>query len=297
MDQIKLKSSLCEKCLQETQHKILFLHSVGSQPSDDYHAEEKYFTLECAGCGHTSFRYEMHDYEGGYTADDGEWIHDIVVKIFPNFLPEAKRFKRAAWFPDDISNIYVETTNAIKDENLVLAGAGLRMIIEAIAIDKKVPGKHLENQITNLQKKGLISKLDSSRLHAIRFLGNDAVHALKAYEKEKILLALEILQNLLTSLYGFEGMFIPTLELPINSYKEFRELVLKRIGNATNLKKDHVYTISAILGNENRRILRNTERFEKSLKKEIQAGKFKKLSIENAIHGAASSKTYYKILT
>ncbi|WP_140386550.1 DUF4145 domain-containing protein, partial [Vibrio parahaemolyticus] len=71
-----------------------------------------------------------------------------------------------------------------RDEAYTLAGIGFRATIEAVCNDQSIQGKELSTRINNLASNGLISKKDSTRLHSIRFLGNDAAHDIKVPKKD-----------------------------------------------------------------------------------------------------------------
>lgn len=110
-----------------------------------------------------------------------------------------------------------------------MVAVGIRTILEGICKDKKiykglVPDKDgkehnrksLEGKIYGLLQNGLISETQSSALHELRFLGNNAVHDLEEPSREELQSALDIIEHMIDDLY----------ELPLKSQK----LKIKREG-------------------------------------------------------------------
>jgi len=58
----------------------------------------------------------------------------------------------------------------------VLAGVGLRALIEAVCRDQGINGGNLEALIGGLATNGILSKAQADILHTHRFLGNAAAH-------------------------------------------------------------------------------------------------------------------------
>src|SRR5690606_15412486 len=114
------------------------------------------------------------------------WDYELQEEVsytektyFPPSINGHKRLKNFYEIPERIRIVYNETLECLKSKCYLLAGAGLRAIIEAICLDQKITGKELAVKINNLTKSKLITEKDSYRLHSIRFLGNDSVHEME----------------------------------------------------------------------------------------------------------------------
>lgn len=103
--------------------------------------------------------------------------------------------------PAQIRAIYSETIEAIANQSPVLAGIGLRALVEAVCKEKGAPGENLFKQINSLQADGTLSKGSTTILHQIRTLGNDAAHESKAHSASQLSLAMDIIENLLKEVY------------------------------------------------------------------------------------------------
>jgi len=63
---------------------------------------------------------------------------------------------------------------------------------------------NLEGKISWLREKGLLTKTNAEILHAHRYLGNDALHALEMPSVDELRLAIEIVEHVLVGLYMIE---------------------------------------------------------------------------------------------
>lgn len=171
--------------------------------------------------------------------------------------------------PEVVRIIYLETVAAIYEGSLILAGLGLRGTIEAVCNDQNVGGGSLDKMIKNLVTKGLISKKDGERLHAIRFLGNDAAHEIKKPKHEQITVAIKIVKHLIASVYTLKQEAEGKLETLISEYDEYVSLIDEKLKSR---KAGDELPIAAILGRDIRRIGENRADLEKRLSLEVAAG-------------------------
>jgi hypothetical protein len=130
----------------------------------------------------------------------------------------------AHWIPKLIRKIYRQTLSAYSDTAYVLASIGLRATIEGVCNHLEISGNSLEKRIDQLFKGGYVSNADKKRLHAIRFLGNDAAHEVKEPKESELRVALEIVEHLLNSVFILEKK-AKSLETIIESYEEFLRLI------------------------------------------------------------------------
>ncbi|WP_267890335.1 DUF4145 domain-containing protein [Leptospira venezuelensis] len=100
----------------------------------------------------------------------------------------------------------------------MLCAAGLRAMIEGVCADQKIKkgpveekdknGQivtkqkgNLEGKINGLTQENLLTEKQANILHQHRFLGNTALHRLKKPDKDKLKLAIEILEHILDAIY------------------------------------------------------------------------------------------------
>ena len=145
--------------------------------------------------------------------------------------------------PKEIRTLYNEIKNSIAYDSLLLAGGGLRMLIEAIAKNLELPTGNLQAQITQMKERHLIADAQCTMLHQIRFLGNDAVHDLTLPNIEQINSALSTIEILIRETYIQPSLAKQVLP-PIISYDEFKQLI---INNALGVPSGTVGTISFFL--------------------------------------------------
>ena len=95
------------------------------------------------------------------------------------------------------------------------------MIADLASIPMTDPGIPISN--------GIISKDEAGKLHAIRFIGNDAAHDIKVPFKNQIILALKIIEHLLSSKYAMQDEIEKYLEMPLDCYEVFKKFVNKKV--------------------------------------------------------------------
>ncbi len=89
----------------------------------------------------------------------------------------------------------------MNNEQSVLAGVGIRTLIEAVCKNKKTLGTDLFRQIDGLVSQGLLTAEGAKILHKIRSLGNAAAHEIKPHTPEQLGLALDVVEHLLQGVY------------------------------------------------------------------------------------------------
>ncbi|WGO91851.1 DUF4145 domain-containing protein [Pseudomonas viciae] len=258
---VKGLKSLCSKCKIKTNHTVHSEHKEEGDPSE-YHYVHRHQIVKCNGCDTLSFRRVFVDYENAWPNGEDEWEIPTDIDIYP---PISVANIEGHYLPMIVGSIYSETCDAYAQGSLTLAGIGLRTTIEAICNDQDVPGKELSTRITNLALKGLISKKDSTRLHAIRFMGNDAAHDIKKPSKSHLDAALIIVEHLLTTVYILDQ---ETRELDgvVVEYEVFEKLLTSKLAG---FKVGDSFPISKYLGKDVRKINGSTKKFEDELNRRI----------------------------
>ncbi|NPC78698.1 DUF4145 domain-containing protein [Pyxidicoccus fallax] len=268
------------------------LHETMDGPSsgDDYPEYIYYQIIRCLGCETIAFRQHSEDYvTPGYVDDEGNIHPSTTTNVYPRLLKN--RLKPHLYWPHPIPeivrDIYNETINATKENALTLAGIGFRAIIEAICNDQKIHGKDLQRKINALAQKGMISKLEEKRLHAIRFLGNDAAHDIKRPSLASIQVVLKIVEHLIENIYILDAETQSNLETVIDTYDDFKGVLVASI---KTLPPGDEKPLTSILGKTIRRLVNSLPAMEKQLTADIKAGAFpdlgmgKTVSIKNGSH-------------
>lgn len=240
----------CNDCHHETWHNILHV-STESGSYEEISWSKEYAVLQCAGCDRFCFRTEASDSESYDVDEYGQWNPDIYVENFPPTNEGLGSIENIYEIPIEIKSIYNETLKAITDGCFTLAGIGLRATVESICNHENIPGGNLDTKINRLVTNGFISKDDANKLHAIRFIGNDAAHDIKAPLRDQVIIALKIIEHLISTKYAMQDEINKFLDLPVNTYDEFKLMVNKKV------LKNHLsttFTLQSLIGKDRRRI-------------------------------------------
>ena len=195
MDSMRI---FCHSCAKYTNQNVL--SDVKVHANTDYEdpwTEAHRFT-RCAGCDAFTYSIESWSPEvrNQFTGEfDSEW------KTFPRGSEERRPIDGHSEFPAKVRLMYNEIIGAINAQLPVLAGIGLRAIIEATCRDQGIQGKNLQELIDGLATKGVLSSAQSDILHTHRFLGNIAAHEITPAQPGELLAALEIAENILRTIY------------------------------------------------------------------------------------------------
>jgi hypothetical protein len=254
----------CRKCNSKTRHMIKGL-VVDKRHNPWENERDSWAVVQCQGCLTNSFHLKSEDFEEVFEDYDGELQHSIIDTSFPSVIRNHRPLASTHLLPHLINTIYQQTLKALSQNANVLASIGLRATIEAVCNNLKVSGSNLEKRIDTLFKAGYVSNGDKRRLHAIRFLGNDAAHEIKQPERTEILVALEIVEHLLNTVFILESR-AKGLETVVENYQEFLKLLEQcarkhKDGNALNLL--------GLLGKQRRLIGTGLDGFETQLLQEI----------------------------
>lgn len=271
MEQGKKIKNFCNECHHETWHDVLFVENT--YDSDNFfELWQDYGVLQCRGCDTVCFRIDTTD-SASYDIDDetGKWIQIIDTKNYPSTNKSLKPIENIYAVPNKISEIYTETIKAITNECYTLAGIGLRTTVEAICLHENISGRNLDAKIKKLVTNGFISKDDADKLHAIRLIGNDAAHDMEVPARNKLIVALRIIEHLISTKYAMQDEISKHLELPIKTYDDFKALLNKKI---KKINDTTTFTLEKLIGKDRRRIDNNElSSFIQQFETEIQNGK------------------------
>jgi len=83
----------------------------------------------------------------------------------------------------------------------VLAGVGLRALVETVCKEKKALGKELYAKINDLAAKQMLTLSGADILHKVRTLGNDAAHDAKPRTPRQLSRAMSVVEHMLKDVY------------------------------------------------------------------------------------------------
>ena len=199
----KEKREVCSQCSVETYHEVLAGFELHAE-NPAYESWDEYTIIKCKGCGRLSFFNEQTFLQADYSWDATGQVIDGLHRektLYPRRLAGHPLLKDAESLPKDVYRVYNESHVALCSEQYVLAGIGMRSIIEAVCIEKHTEGGDLEKKINNLAEGKLITQSAASILHGLRFMGNDSAHAIKAHTIPELCAAMRIIEHLLTEVY------------------------------------------------------------------------------------------------
>lgn len=193
----------CRMCDLKSNHIVL--KSVEDHWSEDkYEIQgwEKIEIVKCQGCDQLSVR-STSSHSEDYFSDDvtGELIYPEHEQLYPNRIEGRKHLNDVHYLPFGIQSIYTETHGALCSKFKILAGAGIRAIIESICNEENAQGINLEKKIDDLSTKGTLTQQEAETLHSTRILGNRAVHEIVAPTNEELDVAMDIVENLIKTVY------------------------------------------------------------------------------------------------
>ena len=193
----------CKKCRGLTLHSVVSsFDEMGSEDCGGGNSvdwESKNQTIQCLGCQTVSFRTV-------YTfSEDIEYTHDgpvqlETIKYYPGRVEGVKTLE-SHLLPNTIQQIYKETVLSLENEQFILAGIGIRAIVETICKDHKAKGQDLHNKINALKDSSIVTQEGADTLHKLRVLGNLAAHEVKEHDSQQLELALNIIEHMLEGTY------------------------------------------------------------------------------------------------
>ena len=191
----------CKGCRRDTNHIVLkSVEGSGSEPMDpdmDFYWATSYQIIRCQGCDTVSFR------SIGWNSEDLDHRGDVVnyENLYPSRTEGREVLSDAYFLPNDLERIYRETVTALNSSQPVLAGIGIRAIIETVTKEKSASGDNLSSKIDNLVALGVLTRDGADILHKLRVLGNNAAHEVKAHSGNELTLAMDVVEHVLQAVY------------------------------------------------------------------------------------------------
>jgi hypothetical protein len=188
----------CAACNAQTYHLVAKSVDIemGLLSVNSY---EHFQIIQCQGCRSFSFCKvsKITDFEG---AKGLRPTLKTRRDLYPPRVPGHKLIAES-FLPESVSQVYAETYKALCNEQPVLAGIGVRALIEAVCQERNATGKTLEQKIDGLVNLNLLTSDSAKFLHNLRVIGNQAAHKVKPHSEEKLSAAMKIIEHLLEAVY------------------------------------------------------------------------------------------------
>lgn len=191
----------CRSCDGKTYHKVL--KSVHTYASDgDIDVWDDYEIVCCQGCKNVSFRSKTMCSENVVMDQEtGEEFLAEDIELYPNRIAGRKQIRDVYSLPFEVRQIYNETHIAVCNRSNILAGIGIRALVEAVCKEKNAKGNNLEKRIDDLAIKNVLTQEQADTLHSTRLIGNKSAHEIIAPHSSVLDIAMDIVENLIKTVY------------------------------------------------------------------------------------------------
>ncbi|WP_421302171.1 DUF4145 domain-containing protein [Aeromonas veronii] len=193
----------CPQCTGRTKHTVvLSVDQSGYVEDNDVHWSASYQIIRCKGCDTLSFRHESSNSDEYEPVDENHWITLVREELFPSRIEGRKDLgPDVVYLPPDLRRVYAETNQALNNDSPVLAGIGLRALVETVCKEKDAEGRDLSSKINDLKDKHVLTPTGASILHKVRTLGNQAAHEVKPHSPQQLALAMSVVEHMLKDVY------------------------------------------------------------------------------------------------
>jgi hypothetical protein len=192
----------CASCNCATAHKVLTCVKVHDTdgPVDFW---QDHFTIQCGGCKSVSFCSQSSCSEDGPEYDSTTDTMRLAVdtKLYPSRKKGIAKIEDVYALPEKVREIYEETLTAVTNRQPILAGVGIRAIVEAVCKQKRTGKGNLEKRINKLVAKGTATREGAKILHRLRFMGNNAAHDTRAHTPKELDTGFMVAESLLRNVY------------------------------------------------------------------------------------------------
>ena len=289
--ELKIKN-FCSCCERKTQHTVLFNTTEKIDPSESSDYKE-FQVVQCCGCENISFRQSYVAVDAAtFDYDINDYYIPESVNCYPKTIQNYHNTVDENQLPDILYEIYLETKSSIANDNSLLAGAGLRAIIDAICIDKEITGANLSDKIDILASRRHITDIQRDFLHGLRFIGNDSLHDMEETPTKDLVEALTVVDILLNNLYILPKKSSKLPKAVISTYSRFKQVLNSKING---LSFETEYSLSDILGTDYRRVKNYISGFEKKLNQDIRTGEIRELVFGSKLEKRITSKNGEKV--
>jgi hypothetical protein len=192
----------CARCAAKTFHVVQASVDIDGNEDNVLDYEQHYQIVQCQGCDQHSFRIlERSEDRTEINPRTGEVELEDRVTLFPPRIAGRPPLRQLYGVPSQVRSIYDETHKALLGKQPILAGVGLRSLIEAVCREKNAKGGNLEKSIDSLVEFGVLTRDGADILHALRHLGNAAAHEAVVYSETDLSTAFDVVEHLLQTVY------------------------------------------------------------------------------------------------
>jgi hypothetical protein len=206
----------CAKCDGKTYHKVLLSFDQSGEDHDgdfDLYWEAHYQIVQCQGCKTVSFRESSTNSEAYEQTGPDDYEKIIYEDLYPSRIEGRKGLgDHVRYLPSKVQRIYTETLQALNSKSPILAGIGLRALVETVCQEKSANGDNLLKRIDDLTTKQVLTPAGAQILHKIRTLGNAAAHEVKPHSEKQLGLAMDVIEHLLTDVYILQQLVAAEFE-------------------------------------------------------------------------------------
>lgn len=141
----------CTKCSGKTAHKVVASYDLRGEYDDGHNSMQWAVDnqiIQCLGCKTISFRKASSNSEDWVqTSYDGDGEYVVDENIYPSRVDGIKGLGDDAYYlPTSVRRIYDETLQALSNQSSVLAGIGLRALLETVCKEKNANGRDLRKK-------------------------------------------------------------------------------------------------------------------------------------------------------
>ncbi len=201
---------ICDRLQNQIVLKSIIKEYQGTEQEGGWWDKSGFQIIKCGGCDEISFRKLYNDVAMQGNSKDDETIQEL----YPQRGSHSRPIKVFRGVPIEITKIYRETIDAFNSNLKLLCSVGVRAIVEAICLDKKIVNgevkspngevlisKKLDGKISGMATKGFLTSDNAETLHEIRFIGNEAIHELTQPSLEELRLAIDIVELVIENIY------------------------------------------------------------------------------------------------
>jgi Domain of unknown function (DUF4145) len=192
----------CETCAAKTFHVVQASVDIDGTIDRILDYWQHYQVVQCQGCDEYSFRLLERTSDFAVAGSEtGELELEDRVTLFPPRIAGRPPLRHLLEIPARVRSIYDETRKALLGRQPILAGVGLRSLIEAVCREKGAPGDNLQKRIDSLFELGVLTHEGADILHALRGLGNASAHETEAHSEADLSTAFDVVEHLLQTVY------------------------------------------------------------------------------------------------
>lgn len=192
----------CNKCLQETNHKVLGSVSTdfadiefgnGDDSESFLEAIDTYQMLQCCGCDKNVTMRRLRSFSN--------YSHDEKVIYYPPAVlrkePEWSSYLKNIFVREMLKEVYV----ALHNDSRRLATMGIRAILENVMIDNVGDNRTFENNLAKFEEEKFISSKQKEILEPVLEAGHAAMHRTYNPSHNELIAVLGIIESIIELVY------------------------------------------------------------------------------------------------